>query len=460
MKQLRIIVRLLILTTQSILSQNLYPNLFDGSVGITDGYGSWGTHSYIREASVEVTDKGVITFYHPDEAASQQPTIFFISGWGRTYESYDKFFKYLTSLGYPVVNIYNYSPGSINTSYQNSLDMMQNAATNHSDWIDTSKVALMGHSYGAGSTIWLGKQIFDENGLNWGSNGRSIMMFAPWLSFLMEDSDLQSYPDNVKLLVLQSYDDFNDGTPPYNTDPRAVRAMYELINIPDEEKDYITVFSDNDVAHQYTYNGTTYSYVANHYASYTDLVSGDDNPYDALDVYLSNRLAHALTDYVFNGEPSGKEVALGNGSASQIAMGIMPDLAVTDYYITNRPESDFRYKCSEDSPGTWGDPDIWKLQNYCEDANGDGVIDSLSYQDFVSDSFVLFPVPSSDYIQIQFVNGTQTIDKIELFDSLGRLINTIDRPSYQIDISKLAIGTYSLKLYSDKGVSIQKFIAN
>lgn len=457
MKKFSILIILFIFQTS--IAQNLYPNMFDSSNGISEGYGAWGEANYVREASIDVADKGVITFYHPDTAPIVTPTVFFISGWGQTFETYDKFFKYIASLGYPVVNIYNYSPGSINTSYQNSIDMMQQATSQYSDWIDTSKVGLMGHSYGGGSTIWIGKQVFDSNGLNWGENGRFIMMFAPWLSFKMEASDLESYPDNVKLLVLQSYDDFHNGGPNYNTDPRAVRAVYELINIPNSEKDYISIFSDEDSTHEYVHNANTYSYEANHYMSYTDLISGSNNPYDALDAYLSNRLTHAMIDYVFEGNPVGKNVALGNGSASQKDMGIMPDLAVTDYYVTNRPESVFEYKCSEDAPGSWGDPSIWKLQNYCNDSDNDGMIDYLGTKNLTESYFKLYPVPSSTLVNIRFVNGLEKIESIEIIDNLGRIVDRELHPnSYSIDIEKLIPGNYFIRIRTAKQSSTQKII--
>jgi pimeloyl-ACP methyl ester carboxylesterase len=436
--------------------QNLYPQLYDNSNGITNCYGTWGNNNYVREATIDIANKGQITFYHPDSAVTANPTIFFISGWGQEYYIYDKFFKYLASLGYSVVNIYNYNPGSIAVSYQNSLDMMQTTVNTYPDWIDTTKVGLMGHSYGGGATIWLGKQIFDANGLNWGSNGRLIMVFAPWLSFLVEDTDLQNYPAGVKLLMIQSYDDLHDGGPNYNTDPRALRAVYELINIPDSEKDFITIFSDDDPNHTYTYNNTTYAYEATHYVCYTGTSL---NPYDALDAYSSNRLADALLSYVFKGDAIAKNVALGNGSAVQKDMGVMPDLAVTDYYITTRPESVYQYKCSENQPETWGDPSIWKLQDYCDDSDGDGIIDALALIKQEQQVFKIFPVPASNFIQFDFTDDTNIIQNISISDMSGKQIihiKTLD--SHTFDISALSPGTYFIQIKTAKSFAIQKFV--
>lgn len=440
-------------------SQNLYPELFDGSGGIVNSYGAWGTENYIREPGIDVPGKGTITFYHPDTAPVQQATVFFISGWGRDYTSYDRFFKYVAGLGYNVVNIYNLNPGNIQVSYQNSLDMMQLAVNTYNDWIDTGKVALMGHSYGGGSTIWLGKQIFDPNGLNWGNQGRFIMVFAPWLSFLVTDTDLQNYPAGVKLLMLQSYDDFHYGGPTYNTDPRALRAVYELINIPDSEKDFITMFSDQNPAHTYVYNGQTFSYIANHYVCYTDLTDGNNNPYDALDVYSSNRLFNAMAEYVFEGNTGAKNVALGNGSNEQKDMGTLPDLAVTDYYVTTRPESVFEYKCSENTPGTWGDPAIWKLQDYCEDSDGDGLIDALQVKEEGKMMFTIYPVPATGFIHIKLFDKYQKIEYVDIKNVDGKTVLKFINPlNNDFDISVLPAGIYFIHIKTKSWQAIQKLI--
>jgi len=453
-------ITLLLFIGLSSSAQTLYPELFDGSTGITAGYGAWGANDYIRETSIDVPSKGTITFYHPTGAVSQKPTVIFISGWGRQYDSYDRYFKYVASLGYSVINIYNLSPGSINTSYQNSIDMIGQAQTTYSTWIDTTRIGLAGHSYGGGSTIWIGNQLFDSAGLNWGTNGRFILMFAPWYPFLITDTELQNYPSNVKLAVVQSYDDFSSSADyTYNTDPRALRAMYQLINIPDAEKDYITVFSDADATHEYSYGGATYSYEANHFMSYTALVNGVRNPYDRLDVFAMNRLTHAMTAYVFGGDlVNAKDVILGNGSAAQIAMGIMPDLAVTDYYIATRPESEFDYKCTADA-AAWSDPAIWKLYDYCVDTNNDGVIDALRIQEQNTSSFSLFPVPAQDFVQIKLEDETEVILSYEIFDVSGKkLIKKVLPDSNIITIKDFAKGNYFIKISTEKSVGVQQFI--
>ncbi len=453
---LKKIILFLFFNTFIINGQNLYTQLDDGTSGITNGYGAWGNFDYTREASIDVQGKGTITFYHPNHINSVlRPTVFFISGWGRTYESYDKFFKYIASLDYNVVNIYNTNPGNIQESYQNSLDMMQQAVQTYSGWIDTTRIGLMGHSYGGGATIWLGKQVFDSNGLNWGANGRFILTFAPWLSFLVADTDLQNYPDGVKLLMIQSNDDLHYGGPNYNTDPRALRAVYQLINIPDDEKDFITLFSDP--VHQYTYQGETISYLADHYVSYTGIWNGDYYGFDAFDVYSSNRLADAMLKYVFENDLTAKNVALGNNSPEQKNMGFLPDLEATDYYIVTRPESEYEYKCSATTG--WGSPDIWFLHDYCNDDDNDGHIDALSIRKNPVNNFKIFLNPIVNQIVINPDNNQKY--NLRIIDISGQIVyQNILNNTVKIDVSKWSKGIYSIYITQQGKNIIKRIIKN
>ena len=440
----------------SLNAQNRYPTLHDQSGGITDGFGSWGVHDTTKETPVVIPDKGTISFYHPDIAMTQLGTIFFISGWGREAETYEAFFYFMASRGYAVVNIYNTNPGNINMSYQNSVDMIIDAANNlYPDWIDTTKVGLMGHSYGAGSSIWIGKELFGETH-NWGTNGRFIFMTAPWLSFLMDATDLQNYPSDVKLLIEISNDDLaSDVDYTWNTDERAIRAVYELINIPNDEKDFVRVFSDPTT---FEHEGTTYSYEASHYVSYTGSFSGGVlQTYDKMDVFAINRLSHALIDYVFEGNTSAKEVALGNGSAPQINMGGLTELSVTDTPIITRPENEFKYRCSETTG--WGDPDIWKLHDYCADSDNDGVIDYLVVDEAAQTHFSLFPIPASSLLTIRFTNTFEKIENIKITTITGQLVYNRKNPnSYSIDLSGFNKGGYFVTIQTKENRASRKIL--
>ncbi len=448
-----------ILSPFTISAQNLYPNLHDQSGGIIEGYGSWGDNDVIRETGIDFPDKGTVTFYHPDIAPFLAPTIFFVSGWGREADTYDKFFRFTASHGYSVINIYNTNPGSINSSYPNALDMITEVTyNNYSNWIDTTKVGIMGHSFGGGAAIWLGKEIFGDP-YNWGENGRLIFTTTPWLTFLTDFDDLQNYPPNVKLLIEISDDDehaSNDFT--WNTDERAIRAVYELINIPNDDKDFVRVYSDPAT---YTYNENTYSYDASHYISYTgvtDASFGLYRTFDAMDVYAINRLSHALTEYVFKGDIDAKNVALGNNSNLQTDMGFLTDLFVTDTPIITRPGNEFAYQCN--SSTGWSTPDIWKLQNYCEDSNGDGLIDYFSSIKEIKETFFsVSPIPATSVINIKLNDNQKKIELIEIYNMQGEKCLILKKPKItSVDISSLEIGTYLVNVSTSNENCILKFI--
>jgi len=459
----KLLTLLIIITSLMSQAQISYEDLEDGTTGIATGYGSWGENSVIHEAEVNVEDAGVavgeINFYHPDITVTQLPTIFFISGWGRPAEAYEYYFYFLASQGYSVVNIYSDRPGQIATSYQDSLDMIiQAAETEYPNWIDTTKVGLAGHSYGAGATVWLGKHIFGE-AHNYGSSGRFIFMTAPWYSLMVTEADLQNYPDNVKLLIEVNNDDMhNSGS--YSTDERAIRAVFELINIPDSEKDFVRVYSDSDLTYQY--DGDTYHYDASHYISYAATYNshGVYQTYDALDVHAINRLSHALIEYTFNDDLQAKNIALGNNSAEQIDMDFLPSLFVTDTPIITRPENEFAYKCSSN----WNDfetgQNTWFLQNGCDDTDNDGIIDAveaLNTSEINNNTeLIINPNPSSDFI---FIDDNYLEKDIFITDILGKLI--IEKYKFtddKIDISNLNNGTYFIQVINNQYKLTKRFI--
>ena len=226
-----------------------------------------------------------------------------------------------------------------------------------------------------------------------------------------------------------------------------------MINIPNDEKDFVRVLSDPTT---FEYQGTTYAYDASHYISYTGAESGGVlRTYDALDVYAINRLSHALIDYVFEGIEDAKEVALGNGSTSQTDMGALNDLQVTDAPIITKPENEFVYRCS--ATEGWGDPAIWKLQDYCNDTDNDGVIDYLGTEALTQSYFTLYPVPTSSLLNIRFVTSFEKIERLVIKDYLGRIIKKVNHPnSYSIDTSELTTGNYFITIHTAKHIGTQK----
>ena len=145
---------------------------------------------------------------------------------------------------------------------------------------------------------------------------------APWYSFNISQAQVQSFPSDTKLLTEIFDDDVTN-------DHRMAIDIFNNINIPDSLKDFILLKSD-------TIGG--YVYLANH------AVPRTDTAFNALDYYGIYRLLDALCDYTFNGNISGKNVALGKGSAAQITMPTgLKNLVETDYPTAAYPESKYEF---------------------------------------------------------------------------------------------------------------------
>lgn len=54
---------------------------------------------------------------------------------------------------------------------------------------------------------------------------------------------------------------------------------------------------------------------------------------------------------------------------------------------------------------------------------------------------------------------TGTVKKVEIYDSVGRLVKVVDKPSENaVDVSSLAEGMYLINVQSTKGVSSSNLI--
>jgi hypothetical protein len=87
-------------------------------------------------------------------------------------------------------------------------------------------------------------------------------------------------------------------------------------------------------------------------------------------------------------------------------------------------------------------------------------IEALSNPDFEFSNFVkLYPNPTSSILTIES-QSTINLKSIEIFNSLGQLMQAVpnDNNQLNIDVSNLQTGTYFIKVYSDKGVGVSKFV--
>jgi Leucine-rich repeat (LRR) protein len=85
---------------------------------------------------------------------------------------------------------------------------------------------------------------------------------------------------------------------------------------------------------------------------------------------------------------------------------------------------------------------------------------TLNTQDFeFSNYFNLYPNPANDILNINAVQAIE-IQSLSIYDILGQLVIAVPNAKSvsNIDVSKLRIGTYFIKVKSDKGSSSMKFI--
>ena len=73
----------------------------------------------------------------------------------------------------------------------------------------------------------------------------------------------------------------------------------------------------------------------------------------------------------------------------------------------------------------------------------------------IDEKVILYPNPTKDILKF---NTSKTIDKIEIYNLLGKKMNASNFNNNQIDISNLSSGIYILKLYTNDKVGAKKII--
>ena len=85
-------------------------------------------------------------------------------------------------------------------------------------------------------------------------------------------------------------------------------------------------------------------------------------------------------------------------------------------------------------------------------------IETLGKQDFEFNRvFTISPVPAKNNLTITAKQDV-IMSSINIYNTLGQLIQVITNPSQTIDVSSLTTGSYFIKIISDKGTAISKFI--
>lgn len=77
-----------------------------------------------------------------------------------------------------------------------------------------------------------------------------------------------------------------------------------------------------------------------------------------------------------------------------------------------------------------------------------------------TENVAIFPNPCNNILNIENAYGFEKNDFIEIFDNLGRLVYSNDRPSgnnIEINVSYLPVGTYITRMFTQGKIAVQKF---
>jgi hypothetical protein len=74
-----------------------------------------------------------------------------------------------------------------------------------------------------------------------------------------------------------------------------------------------------------------------------------------------------------------------------------------------------------------------------------------------NNAFSLSPVPVKNELKIM-TKQAMIISSVNIYNTLGQLVEVNTSPSHTIDVSGLKTGNYVIKIVSDKGTASSKFI--
>ena len=77
--------------------------------------------------------------------------------------------------------------------------------------------------------------------------------------------------------------------------------------------------------------------------------------------------------------------------------------------------------------------------------------------EYLSSDFEIYPNPTNKFINIKNKNG-ENIEKIEIFNSLGKLIKPNDINNSYLDVTDLKKGIYFFRIKTENGIVTKKII--
>ena len=301
--------RLLLASIAALLPMSAIASGYTRANPIDSGYGARGPFQVCRDSTPAPTMSGAwVYLFRPCRNDTAWPVLFFLHGIGASDPvNYLELCEHFASRGLAVL----YPPyakkiamAKPDMAYAQIRAGLETGVERWRDLLDSSRLGVMGHSYGGGAVPALSLEWFKQR--LWGKRGAFLYIMAPWYSYDISPLQLDAYPRRVALIMQVFEDD-------YINDHRMAKDIFDHIPIPDSLKNYIILWSDSShVPALYAGHGTP-----------TGAAGGEST--DNLDYYGIWRLADALSDYAFNKNPAARAVAFGSGSPEQVYMGSWPD---------------------------------------------------------------------------------------------------------------------------------------
>lgn len=310
---------------------------WSGPVGpIKRGLGADGSNGIVADSMPSrLLRSRMVHYYRPEGVERASPVVFLFpafKSWQPVY--YDHLIRHLVSRGNCVVYAsYGLTqfPYQFRT-YRNLFDGATEGMRALGAYADTSRIGFVGHSFGASAVPAFAYECVAGKG--WGARGAFMYLMAPFYLFCCRQQKLEDFPATVNLIVqVFEDDDMNDH--------RMAKDVFEAIDIPAPDKDYIVLRSD-------TCPQSGYVFRADHDVPFG---SADiEGEVDGLDFYGVFRYLDALAEWTFAADTAAREIALGDGAPLQRTMGLWRDgspvreALVSDNAPLLRPSDFFHFK--------------------------------------------------------------------------------------------------------------------
>jgi hypothetical protein len=331
------------ISQHTLFAQIIALNAYQGPLPrITSGFGADGTFQVdtlrFPATGWDAASPQQVQVFVPRGATSPRPALMFAHGYGGfDVRFYAEILQHAASRGYVAVFVPYPITLDFPALYRTMDSGFVQAVRRYPNLIDSSRVGFMGHSFGAGAIPSIAYKAYTARG--WGRNGKFLFPMAPWYALETTAEMTRTFPSDTKLLMHVYQTDRTN-------DHRLAMDIFRTINISAAEKDFITVLPDT---------ASGYVFATGHGMCNTVNVAGNGTAFDGYDIYATFRHLDALMEYTFNpSNTAAKNVALGNGSAEQVFMGMVGNRALKPLRQSDAPTPDpvsprAQFDCNSDA---------------------------------------------------------------------------------------------------------------